>query len=304
MKPTSCFSHRPLANAVSQVLRHSAIAVGFAASFAAAQDEDWGEPVAVDGVGGGCPIETRDARSLYVASGSAGTLDIYVYQREGTTGPFTTGPIRAEFPVSDDMADDFCPTPLPDSYLLFVSDRAGPDACGGADIYATRYRPGSSINWDEAVNLGCAPNGPNTAGTELSPAFVTMAKGAYLFYSSNVDGDQDIYRSTLFPDGRFSPGRAVPELNTDGDDRQPNVRRDGLEIVFASNRDGSGQDVFVASRSNTYAPWSEIRNLSQELGFPTVDNNETRPSLSWDRTRLYYGSGGTIFVSERAMPNP
>jgi len=283
---------RPAARKVFFTLAASLPALGNA------QPGDWGEPVPVDGVAGGCPIETRDAKSLYVASGALGTLDINVYERENREAPFE-GPTRAEFPVSSDLADDFCPTPLPGAYLLFVSDRDLPGACGGTDIYVTRYRPGASFNWNDALNLGCAPFGPNTPGSELAPALVTVQRGAFLYYSSNVDGDQDLYRSTLFPDGRYSQGRPVEELNTDADDRQPNVRRDGLEIVFASNRDGGDQDVFVATRPNPYAPWSEPRNLSEELSFPTVDNNETRPSLSWDTRRLYYGSGGTIYVSER-----
>jgi Tol biopolymer transport system component len=105
-------------------------------------------------------------------------------------------------------------------------------------------------------------------------------------------------------DGSFGAGVAVTGVNTSSHDQQPNVSKDGLEMVFSSNRDGT-QDVFTASRTGLEQPWTNVRNLTVELGLPTVDGNETRASMSWDRKRLYYGSAGTIFVSgrvERASP--
>ena len=45
---------------------------------------------------------------------------------------------------------------------------------------------------------------------------------------------------------RFGPATAVAELNdATANDIQPNVRADGLEVVFSSNRTGSqGQDIW------------------------------------------------------------
>jgi Tol biopolymer transport system component len=190
-------------------------------------------------------------------------------------------------------------------WFLFVSDRVTSDSCGGNDIYITRYDPSLPNPWGEVRNLGCYPDGPNTPGSELSPSLVTTSKGIFLYYSSNYDrekddvSNQDIYRSRLELDGSYPPGEPVTELNTaEFNDQQPNVRKDGLEIVFSSDRDGV-QDVFSASRESLDDDWSNLRNLSVELEFPTEAANETRPSLSWDGKRLYYGSGGTIYVGER-----
>ena len=67
-------------------------------------------------------------------------------------------------------------------------------------------------------------------------------------------------------------------------------RRDGREVVFASNRvDPSafgGQDLWVATRNNVRDPWSAPVNLGDAVN--TTDN-ETRPSLSWKGTTLYFG---------------
>ncbi len=260
---------------------------------------EWSTPQPVDNVAGGCPIESPSGRTLYTAGGFDGTLDIWTYSRRNKWAPF--GPrVKAGPPVSLDDANDFCPTPLVGGWLLFVSDRGGDDVCGNADMYITRYRPGSPFNWSEAHNLGCAPHGPNTDGRELSPALFSTYEGVFLYYSTNGPGGaQDIYRSRMGWNGQFGPGEPVDELNTPFNDQQPNVGRGGREIVFSSDRAGAGQDVFSATREDSDDAWSTPRNLSVELTFPTGNGSETRASLSRDLRRLYYGSAGTIYVATR-----
>jgi hypothetical protein len=45
------------------------------------------------------------------------------------------------------------------------------------------------------------------------------------------------------------------------------------------------------------------RNLSVDMKFPAVGSAETRPSLSWDQKRLYYGADGQVYTSTRAQTN-
>jgi hypothetical protein len=190
---------------------------------------------------------------------------------------------------------------------MFVSNRAG--GCGGSDIYVSRYSPGKD-QWSEPRNLGCAPDGPNTDGFELSPSLVKTNVGTLLFFStgSGITQGQDLYESRMRVDGTFGPGMAITELNTLGDvnDRQPNVGRNGLEIVFASNRDDDGVgDIWTSTRNSVYEAWSAPVNLSDTIPFTTAAAGESRPSLSWDGKRLYYGSGG-VHLSTRgpgAGPN-
>jgi WD40-like Beta Propeller Repeat len=261
----------------------------------------WSMPVAT--VGGGCPIESRDGNYLYTASNSAGTLDIWVYRREVSRHGFEfvdrtlLGP-----PVSLPDAQDFCPTPVMGDWLMFVSTRSVEGACDGADIFLTEYQADPPGSLGEAKHLACAPDGPNTAGTEFSPSLITTPDGIFLYYSSDSGGNQDIYVSEMAPDGSFGPGTPVAELNTPSGDQQPNVSRDGLTIVFASNRDGGGvMDIYVATRDSVEHGWSSPVNLSHELNFPTMSSSETRPSLSWDGERLYYGADGIVYVSERSL---
>ena len=111
-----------------------------------------------------------------------------------------------------------------------------------------------------------------------------------LFFSSNRgDGvNHKIYMSLRLSDGSWGAATSVDELNLPGAyDARPNVRKDGLEIVFDSNRAGGAPDIYTATRASVFDPWS----LPQPLG-PNVNtaSAETRASLSRDGTRLYSGS--------------
>ncbi len=268
---------------------------------------DWGLAVAETGVNTaaaeGCPIESPDGLSLYIASNRAGGTgnpdpnDIWVFHRDSVGGAW--GPAEnLGTPVNSPYAD-YCPTPLRGKALLFVSTRPG--GCGGGDIYLGRNNP--AHGWS-IQNLGCAAtgSGPNFPGSEFGPSLVETAEGTFLFFSSdgfNVGGDQDIYMSRQLPDGSFAPATAVAELNTPQHDFMPNVRKDGLEIVLNSNRPGGygGQDVYTAWRASTSDPWSTPVNLGPLIN---TAGSETRSSLSWDGRRLHFGRDGEIYVSTRS----
>jgi len=260
----------------------------------------------VDGaqVPGGCPIESPAGRYIFTARRPGGAdLDIAVNERAALDQPFEIGAVLPG-PVNDPgMADDFCPTPLPDGGLFFVSRRNG--ACGGsgADMYSAVQNP--ATGWSEPVNLGCYPDGPNTPGTEFSPAVIKTVWGTFLFFSTDYHtGNQDIYRARMRDDGSFGPGVRLPyPINTEFDDRQPNVSQNGREIVFASDRrtaetTAPNFDIFYAKKRWLFGRWRRAQNLSESVPFDTLDASETRPSLSWDGERLVYGSGG-VWLSER-----
>ncbi len=260
----------------------------------------------------GCPIESRDGLSLYIASSRTGTLggnDIWAADRASKKEPFGE-PQNLGGPVNTD-ANDFCPTPIQGSYLLFVSERPGPETCGAGpglgDIYMIRRN--AAFGWGEPEHLGCIENGtgPNSAGAEFSPSLVTTKEGTFLYFSSTVSGNHDIYRSKQIGNGKFGPPSPVTELNTEFDDRMPNVSSDGLEVVFSSTRpvDAKGVanfgpagtfDVFYAHRNNTKQKFSRPVNLGANVN---TAGSETRSTISWDRKRLYFGRDGEIQSATR-----
>lgn len=256
---------------------------------------------------GGCPMESRDGLAIYTASAreeGSDDLDIWANVRADLDSPFGEAHKLPE-PVNGD-ANDFCPTPLEGPYLLFVSTRDG--GCGGGDIYLSRQLPWGA--YSDPINLGCAEtgDGPNGPGAEFSPGIVQTWRGTFLYYSTDIGGDQDIYVSRMRRDGSFGPGHPVYGLNTGDDDRMPTVSRDGLEIVFSSNRaswgggnpaGAPGQDVYYAKRKTVWHAWSEPVNLSVTVPFATEAMDETRASFSGDIQRINYGAGGEVYVSER-----
>ena len=250
----------------------------------------------------GCPIESPDGDLLFFASNRAGTHgmnDVWVASRldDGTWGdPVNLTAINSEF-------NDFCPTPLPGNRLLFVSSRS--TECGGAhsgDIFYTRLHP--VFGWLPPEHLGCEVNSP---GEEFSPSVFEAGGETWLYFSSGriAGGKQHIYASMLQADGHWGTPIPVSELNSDGEDARPNVRKDGLEIVFDTTREGGAPEIYSATRSSVSEPWSAIRNLGSNVNSTAA---ETRATLSRDGRRLYFGSmrpgrGSTdIYVSERSGP--
>jgi hypothetical protein len=102
----------------------------------------WAAAQKIDEIGGnsselntpavdGCPIQSPDGLSLYIASsrpGGRGGLDIWEATRANTSAPWGA-PVNLGEPVNS-VADDFCPTPVGEHGLFFVSREVLPGACG------------------------------------------------------------------------------------------------------------------------------------------------------------------------------
>ena len=283
-----------------------AVALSAPGPVTAKQFSAWGPAVPEVGINSpqadGCPIESPNGLELYIASTRPGAVggitdanDIWVAHRASKDSAWNP-PEHLPAPVNS-AAADFCPTPLNGNWLLFVSARAAIGACGAGDMYITRNNP--AHGWSTPTNLGCDPIGPNSAGGEFSPSLVETAEGVLLYFSRpGPNGDQDIYVSERQADGRFGPATPVVELNTSAHDQMPNVSRNGLEIVFSSDRTGTlgGMDVYTASRATTSDPWPSPQNVGSNVNTAAA---ETRASLSGDGERLHFGRLGEIYVSTR-----
>lgn len=292
----------------------TAIALIFSGIVSAMHFGPWDAPVNMESIAGtasdfntafndGCPYQSPDGLSFYMASnrpGGLGGQDIWVATRESTDDPWGS-PVNAGMPINS-SADDFCPTPVRGNGLYFVTARPHPDGCGGADIYFTRFN--KKHGWSDPENLGC---GINSSAGEASPSYFEDEDGnEILYFSSNrTDGfapggtDSDIYYSV-----NFGPAQLAPGLNTAQDDFRPNVRKDGREVYFDSNRPGGlgGFDIWTAARDSTGLSWSTPTNVL----VVNSASNETRASLSWRGDQLVFGSNrpgvegqADIFVTTR-----
>ena len=233
----------------------------------------------------GCPIQSPDGRSLYLASnraGGQGGLDIWVSHRPNRHAPW--GPPENLGQPVNSASDDFCPTPIRGGGLFFVSREALPGSCGLGDIYYARQNRGQG--WSEPQRLDCAPAGPNTVLDEQGPSYT---RGALYFSSSSPTVPGDVFVSHGLPGQDFGPATPVAELNDSAaNDIQPNVRSDGRELVLSSNRTGTlgAQDIWVSTRERLDDPWSAPVNLGPAVNTAAA---ESRPSLSAHGGTLLFG---------------
>ncbi len=281
------------------------VAFGLLPLTAHAAFSGWGASAKIDELGAnhadlntasldGCPVQSPDGLSLYLASnrpGGRGGLDIWFSTRASTGEPWGE-PVNLPEPINS-AADDFCPTPLHADGLFFVSRRVVEGVtCGLGDIYLTRRSP--VHGWSEPEHLACAPEGPNSALDEQGPSY---AQARLYFSRSSGVVPGELYVSRKHGDG-FGPAAPIAELNDAGaNDIQPNVRKDGRELVFSSNRAGGagGQDIWSATRASVDGPWSAPVNLG-----PSVNTalGESRPALSWDALQLLFGRAGPSGTGE------
>src|SRR5436190_10796749 len=218
--------------------------------------------------------------------------------------------------------NEFGPCLSPDGHVMyFASDRPG--GFGGNDIYfSRRHNKRDDFGWQLPDNLG---NVVNTAANESSPQIFEDDESGLiaLYFDSNrpggpgpftddppptgVHNGNDLYASSFQPDETFGAATLVAELSSPFVDRQPTIRRDGLEIVFASNRPGSlggTLDLWVSARLSTSDPWSTPANLGPTVNVasaPPFSGADGGPALSFDGTTLYFQSsrpgnfGGALF---------
>jgi Tol biopolymer transport system component len=257
----------------------------------------------------GCPFISKNELRLYFASnrpGGNGNNDIYVSKRARLDDEWGQ-PENLGDSINSSSAE-ICPTLTTSGrYLFFVSDRPG--GCGGQDLYVSRRsNKHDDSAWEAPENLGCQVN---SSLNDFTPSLFEDENGTVaLYFSSSRPGGQggtDIYASTLGEDGTFGPAVPVAELNTEKDDQRPNIRRDGLEIFFDSNRPESiagSYDLWVSMRTKPSHPWSAPTNLGPNVNSGSL---EGRPSISFDRKTLYFmsnrpdGSGNIdLYVTTRS----
>jgi hypothetical protein len=264
----------------------------------APQYSDWSAPVNLGPVVNTDSSEievaiSKDGRSLYFASnrpGGFGLEDIYVSRRASVDAPWGP-PQNLGAPINTAYDDRTPMLPRDGHRLFFTSDRPG--GFGGQDVYVSRRRDKrDDLAWGAPQNIG---SGVNTTFNENLPFYFEIdgedgEEGAVtLYFNSNRlggFGGTDIYASTLQPDGTFGPAAFVPELSSPLRDAGIGIRRDGLELIIASDRVGTfgAFDLWVSTRASTSEPWSTPVNLGPVVNSPV---GEARLSLSHDATTLY-----------------
>jgi len=283
------------------VLALAGLLVFLLAALPAAEDpprfSEWSAPVYL-----GSPVNTafteagsfitKDGLSLYFSSARPdgyGGLDLWVSERATINDDW--GEPRNLGDNVNTVGSDTTPIVSVDGHwLYFATDR--PEGFGTLDIWVSRrHDKRDNLGWQLPVNLGSAINSPYV---ERGPTrFEDDATGDIVLYFSSTRpgglGGEDIYASTLQPDGTWAPAVNIETLNSTVNDSVPSIRRDGLEVFLCSPRTGQlgGTDLWVATRSSTADAWSEPVNLGAVVNSTYLD---FRPAISFDGTALYFHS--------------
>ena len=193
----------------------------------------------------GTPFLSFDGLSLYFFStrpgpGTQGDRDIWLAQRPTLDAPFAepvvlpgiNGPELEHLPrLSRDELS-----------IFFVSSRESPD--NDATNLWVAQRESRSAEFSAPVEV------PGINGSTRDEGFSITPDGLTLFFSSNrlALEQMDLFVATR-PDASASFGTPEPleQLNSSADELDPQLSPDGLELFFASSRDG-GFQLFRATR--------------------------------------------------------
>jgi hypothetical protein len=269
------------------------IAIASTGTAVAKEYGDWSAPVSAESLSGssdevntaandGCPILDPYTNDLYMATnrpGGMGGQDIWIaaWNGSGWDAPVNAGP------NINTAADEFCPAPSRGNRFFFVR---GTLPSGNTDIYVSKRHPQNGFG--PAQRLPTGDSAINSPAQEWSPSWFEAGGHEYLYFSSTREGRQRIYYSVDFGNAQLAPG-GVNTSDSTVQDARPNVRHDGLEIVWDSTRTGTlgGPDIYSATRSSIDEPWGTAEHLGNGINSPA---GESRASLSWDGTRLMFGS--------------
>ena len=242
-------------------------------------------------------VLSKDETTIYFSSNRPGSLngsrDIWVSTRKNRNSPWRE-PVHLG-PVINSPGIELVRSLTSDGHvLLFQSDREG-GGFGQADIWAVfRKHTNDEFGWGEPVNLGSVINTPHA---ELASNYLFADAGRIrkLFFSTNKPGGfggPDIYESTITDQG-FETSTNVFELNTPSIETCFWIRDDGLEIIFSSNRpnlteDRSYDDLWVATRTSIYEPWSPAVNLGPNINTPGY--RDLAPFVTFDGRTMVVSS--------------
>jgi outer membrane protein OmpA-like peptidoglycan-associated protein len=143
----------------------------------------------------------------------------------------------------------------------------------------------------------------NSSGNDFAP--MLLGNGRVMYFTSDREGEQNIY-STIQGAGNWEqPQKAGPALNSSGDEGGSSITPDGHWMVFtACDRDDSYGDCDLYIAEYKGGDWGNVENLGPNVNSAFWDS---QPAISPDGLTLYFvserpgGMGGTdIWMSRRS----
>src|SRR5262245_13502298 len=279
----------------------------------AQQYSDWSTPVNLG------PSFNTEFNEFHAAISADGLTIFYYSNRQDGLGFYDSWVAQRPDSSSDwnppenlghninTVGSQYGPELSPDGHWLYFC--SNPSGDNNLNVYvAYRNDVSDNLGWEIPVHLGRGVNGKDGKHVTCDPTiFIDPSSGeTTLYFERFIHGSFNIYESTLKPSGKFTTAKPVSELNTKHLEGHPTVRRDGLEMIFTSDRPGSvgGTDLWFSTRATTHDKWSEPVNL----GTLNTEFNDRAAYLSDDGLTLIMLSdrdGGfganDVYVSTRTI---
>jgi Tol biopolymer transport system component len=208
--------------------------------------------------------DDRSRMSILVSRFEDGTF------REASVAPFSG------------VHRDVDPFVSPDGERLYFSSSRPTAAADTTPDFNTWYVRKEGSGWSEPIVL---PEPLNTASQE---AFVSVDREGTLYFASDRDGTQRIWRSRL-PNGAHEPPEVVAfEMNRASGGSNPWISSLGRLLVFVGSRPGGADsDLYYACLGES--GWLPAENLGRAVN---SDYADFAPSLTPDGLSM-------VFTSER-----
>jgi len=279
------------------------------AAAANAQFTDWSAPVNLGPVVNSpyldaCVTISKNNLSLFFRSNrpvnNVLNSRLWVSKRTSPDEPWGAPQLVPNF---NDGIGFSCPALSPDEHRMFFST-SRPGGCGSGDLWVSRrHDRRDDLGWESPANLGCESAGfVNTISGDATPAIFEDETGTEVLYFANASG---IRQSRMRPDGTFGPSTPVTELLPGG---APAVRRDGLEVIFMSNRPGgpypsTTSSMWTSTRASTNDPWSTPVPLAV---LSSGASEGGRMSFTFDGRGFYFYSArpGGVSPAPELIPTP
>jgi hypothetical protein len=194
--------------------------------------------------------------------------------------PFQAPAVLTE---ASSAGDEYYPDLAADGLSLYVASDGFPSPLGSADIYV--------LTRSDASQAFGAPSNTAVSTSDWDTGPSISADGLTLFYAPYLnDGfTRDIWMATrVAPDQPFANAERIAPLSAPGEDRDPDISRDGLTLYFDSDRAGSigGTDIWMSTRADLASPFGPPVRIA-ELSSPQTDRD---PNVSADELVMYLAS--------------
>jgi Tol biopolymer transport system component len=231
------------------------------------------------------PTLTADELELYFSSNPNTDWDIWLVQRDSSTGLWGT-PSRVD-QLSSPYLDE-TPEVSADGLTIYLASARPGDAAAGEHLWVS-HRATRAAFWDPPVPVTDFVGGD----TDLSPS---LARDQLLMVFASLHGsDYDLYATTRASTAdQWGLPTPLTKLNSPANDWDPALYQNGTSIVFASRRLNTANSLFYASRATVtdefFAP-----QPATELNV----NDDSDPWLSDDGHHIFFDSrrgGGPIKI--------